>query len=121
VLPVLFATYPPLPSLSPRLRGERGFVLRLHSLLHLLLLQLVLVLVLVLLPLYFFYIFLCIFSGMRSDRAAGCFPAGVAAFHVLGVKACLAQRDRGLAADMEAVGAEHHDRLVLRQVADPLL
>src|SRR5262249_61480384 len=49
------------------------------------------------------------------------FPSQVPAINVLGVEARLAQLDRGLAADVEAVRAVHDDRLGLRQFAAPLL
>src|SRR5262245_45840674 len=60
-------------------------------------------------------------SGLHLHRPAGCLPARVAAVHVLGVEAGVAQLDGGLAADVEAVGAIDHHRFRLRQLADPLV
>src|SRR5256885_14337220 len=48
-------------------------------------------------------------------------PGRVATLHVLRVEARLAQYYRGLAADMEAVHAEHHYRVGLRELAGPFL
>src|SRR5262245_21772372 len=59
-------------------------------------------------------------SGAWPEWVADRLPAGMAAVHVPGVEACLAQLDRGLAADVEAVGAVHDDRFRLRELADPL-
>jgi len=55
--------------------------------------------------------------GAWLGRAADRFPRRVSARHVLRVEAEIAQRDRGLAADVEAVHAEHHHRVGLRQLA----
>src|SRR5258706_5493480 len=55
------------------------------------------------------------------DCASNRLPGRVATLHVLRVEAGLPQDDRGLAADMEAVYAEHHHRVGLRQLAGPLL
>src|SRR5215471_19157608 len=53
----------------------------------------------------------------RADRA----PCRVATLHVLRIKADLAQRDRGLAPDVKAIGAVDHDRVRLRQLTGPFL
>src|SRR5262249_15456972 len=55
--------------------------------------------------------------GAWLGRAADRFPRRVSARHVLRVEAEIAQHDRGLAADVEAVHAEHHHRVGLRQLA----
>src|SRR5262249_35062732 len=55
--------------------------------------------------------------GRAPDRL----PGRMATLHVFRVEAGLPQRDGGLAADMEAVNAEHHHRLGLRKLASPFL
>src|SRR5215510_11863067 len=55
------------------------------------------------------------------DCASNRLPGRVPTPHVLRVVAGLPQHDRGLAADMEAVYAEHHHRVGLRQLAGPFL
>src|SRR5258706_6086932 len=59
-------------------------------------------------------------SWLQLQRCTDRLPAGVAAVHILRVEASLAQLDRGLAADVESVGAVDDDGLGLRQLADPL-
>src|SRR3954468_3006617 len=60
-------------------------------------------------------------SFEQLDLAAHRLPGVVAAGHVAGIEARLAQRDRGLATDVEAIDAVGHDRLLLRQLADPVV
>src|SRR6476620_10212290 len=61
------------------------------------------------------------FLRHRFDRASNRLPGRVTALHVLRVEAGFPQLDRGLAADVEAVYAEHHHRVGLRQLAGPFL
>src|SRR4029450_5090722 len=52
-----------------------------------------------------------------SDRL----PGRVAPLHVLRVEAGFAERDGGLASDVESVGAKHYDRVGFRQLPDPFV
>src|SRR5262249_52033066 len=61
-------------------------------------------------------------SSLESPHlAADRFPAGVAARHVARVEARLAQGDRHLATDVEAIDAVGDNRLFAIELADPLV
>src|SRR4029434_7378703 len=60
-------------------------------------------------------------SGLQLDRSAGCFPARMAASHVPGVEAGVAQWSGPAAADVEPIAAVHDHRLHLREVGHPFL
>src|SRR5262245_38017196 len=61
--------------------------------------------------------------GRRAHRpgATGRVPGGDAAPDVPRIEPALPQRARHVAADVEAIGAIHGDRLLGRELADPLV
>src|SRR6185436_19476308 len=59
-------------------------------------------------------------SALRLGPPADRLPRRAPARDHLRIEARLAQREGGAAGDMEPVGAEDRDRLVLLQLADPL-
>src|SRR4029077_10799774 len=59
-------------------------------------------------------------SRVHFYRRADGPPTGVTDRHVAGVEPCVAQRDRGAAADVKAIGAVHYHRFLLGEFAHPL-
>src|SRR5262245_38786112 len=60
-------------------------------------------------------------SFEEFHRPPGGLPGKMPAGHVASIEPGLAQDGGGLASDMEAIDAEGHDRIGLRQLADPFV